>query len=158
MPGRPPTRKATSRAPRPPARTVTPLSRPAADWTRFLEAIRYRGVYPTRERAEEAARLVIAGLSRQLDASVRAQLAAALPAEAARLLKGEEAAARPCPGGRSWRSWPRGPAPAAQPAGTRLRPDRRRRTDRTRLLDRVLDRLPPGHALLFGRAELSRPA
>ncbi|ESQ01435.1 hypothetical protein EES44_17740 [Streptomyces sp. ADI96-15] len=143
-----------------PSATVTPLSRPAADWTRFLEAIRYRGVYPTRQRAEEAARLVIAGLSRQLDASVRAQLAAALPAEAARLLKGEEAAARPL-SGRAF------VAELAARAGTGLAQARWdtgsvltvvAELTGPDLLDRVLDRLPPGHALLFGRAELSRPA
>ncbi|MGW4918639.1 DUF2267 domain-containing protein [Streptomyces albidoflavus] len=141
-----------------PHQTVFPT--PAPEWTQFLEAVRYQGVYPTRERAEEAARLVLAGLGRQLGGEGRVALAARLPAEAARLLVREIPATTPLTGqelvaelaARSGASlattrWDTGSVltVVAGLAG----PD---------LLDDLLDQLPPGHALLFGRAELSQLA
>ncbi|WP_217383648.1 DUF2267 domain-containing protein [Streptomyces sp. NK08203] len=141
-----------------PHQTVFPA--PAPEWTQFLEAVRYQGVYPTREQAEEAARLVLAGLGRQLGGEGRVALAARLPAEAARLLVREIPAATPLTGqelvaelaahsGASLATtrWDTGSVltVVAGLAG----PD---------LLDDLLDQLPPGHALLFGRAELSQPA
>ncbi|MFD4985417.1 DUF2267 domain-containing protein [Streptomyces sp. NPDC058374] len=137
----------------------TTLPAPAPSWTRLLEAIRYRGVYPTRERAEEAARLVLAGLGRLVDGDARAELAARLPAEAARLLSREIPGASPLSGqefvadlaARSGASvattrWDTGSVLTV--VADLVDPD---------LLDRLLDQLPPGHALLFGRAELSQP-
>lgn len=40
------------------------------------EQFRYEGAYPTREKAEEAVRLVLAGLGRQLTGDERVDLAA----------------------------------------------------------------------------------
>ncbi|CAM5552218.1 uncharacterized protein (DUF2267 family) [Streptomyces sp. DSM 41037] len=138
----------------------TTFPTPSPGWTQFLEAVRYRGVYPTRARAEEAVRLVLAGLGRQLDGDHRAALAARLPAEAARLLTREtpdttaltgqelvaDLAARTGASLATTR-WDTGSVltVVAELAGPVL-------------LERLLDRLPPGHALLFGRAELNQPA
>jgi hypothetical protein len=44
-----------------------PLPRPSlTPYEQMLEKVRYEGAYPTRERAEQAVRLVLAGLGRQL--------------------------------------------------------------------------------------------
>ncbi|MFE9846965.1 DUF2267 domain-containing protein [Streptomyces goshikiensis] len=45
----------------------------------MLEKVRYEGAYPTRERAEEAVRVVLAGLGRQLTGDERVDLARCLP-------------------------------------------------------------------------------
>ncbi|MGP8296783.1 DUF2267 domain-containing protein [Streptomyces inhibens] len=47
------------------------------------ERVRYEGAYPTRERADEVVRAVLAALGRQLTGDERIELAARLPAEAA---------------------------------------------------------------------------
>ncbi|GGP94229.1 hypothetical protein GCM10010215_20010 [Streptomyces virginiae] len=49
----------------------------------MLERVRYEGAYPTRERAEESVRTVLAALGRQLVGDERVDLAQALPVEAA---------------------------------------------------------------------------
>ncbi|MFI6345288.1 DUF2267 domain-containing protein [Streptomyces sp. NPDC050560] len=122
----------------------------------MLEKVRYDGAYPTRERADEAVRLVLSGLGRQLTGAERAELAARLPREAARVLTGQVPDARPL---RGW-AFVKDLATraGASPATTRwdtgsvlstvadyAGPD---------LLTRILGRLQPGYALLFGRAEL----
>ncbi|MFH8873836.1 DUF2267 domain-containing protein, partial [Streptomyces griseus] len=40
-------------------------------YEQLLEMVRYEGAYPTRERADEAVRLVLAGLGRQLTGDER---------------------------------------------------------------------------------------
>ncbi|MFD6291645.1 DUF2267 domain-containing protein [Streptomyces sp. NPDC060205] len=134
--------------------------RPGTTFHRMLEKIRYEGAYSTRERAEEVTRAVLAALGRQLTGEERRDLAACLPAEAARVLTGQ----RPDPlpltgwgfvkdlatrtgGTHATARWDTGAvlAAVADLAG----PD---------LLDRVLARLPSGYALLFGRAELVQAA
>ncbi len=50
----------------------------AITYEQLLEKVRYEGAYPTRERAEEAVRLVLAGLGRQLTGDERVELAARL--------------------------------------------------------------------------------
>ncbi|WP_431968919.1 DUF2267 domain-containing protein [Actinacidiphila sp. bgisy160] len=49
----------------------------------MLERVRYDGIHPTRERAEEAVRAVLAALGRRLIGEERVALAACLPVEAA---------------------------------------------------------------------------
>ncbi|MGW6985760.1 DUF2267 domain-containing protein, partial [Streptomyces sp. NPDC054932] len=56
---------------------------PAMTFEQMLERVRYEGAYPTRERAEEAVRTVLAALGRQLVGDERVDLAQALPVEAA---------------------------------------------------------------------------
>lgn len=126
----------------------------------MLEKVRYDGAYPTRERAEEAVRLVLAGLGRQLTGDERVELAARLPLEAARILTAEIPATEPLTGwgfvkdlaSRTGASlavtrWDTGSVftAVAGYAG----PD---------LLTRILRQLPSGYALLFGRVELTPAA
>ncbi len=125
----------------------------------MLERVRYEGAYPTRERAEEAVRTVLAALGRQLVGDERVDLAQALPVEAALALTAQIPATEPLTGWgfvkdlavRTGTS----PAVARWDTGavlavvTRLAgPD---------LLARILRALPGGYALLFGRAELRQP-
>lgn len=125
----------------------------------FLEKVRYEGAYPTRERAEAVVHAVLAQLGRQLTGQERVDLASCLPREAAAVLAAQIPAAEPLTGwgfvkdlaDRTGRS----PAVTRWDTGAVLStvsvltgPD---------LLTRVLDTLPAGYALLFGRPELPRP-
>ncbi|MEU6993969.1 DUF2267 domain-containing protein [Streptomyces sp. NPDC046465] len=129
-------------------------------YEQLLEKVRYEGAYPTRERAEEAVRLVLGGLGRQLTGDERVELAARLPFEAADVLAAQVPDVEPLTG---WgfvkdlaaRS---GATPATTrwdtgavlgPVATLAGPD---------LVTRILGQLPSGYALLFGRAELVQAA
>ncbi|WP_330320809.1 DUF2267 domain-containing protein [Streptomyces clavifer] len=126
----------------------------------MLEKVRYDGAYPTRERAEEVVRLVLSGLGRQLTGEERVELAARLPFEAASILTAQVPGIQPLTG---WAFVKELAArTGATPATTRwdtgavlavvaalAGPD---------LLTRILNRLPTGYALLFGRAELVQAA
>lgn len=133
---------------------------PVMTFEQMLEKVRYEGVYPTRERAEEVVRLVLSGLGRQLTGDERVELAARLPFEAASLLTAQIPDTQPLTGwafvkDRAARSgatlattrWDTGSVltTVASLAG----PD---------LLTRILRHLPTGYALLFGRAELIQAA
>lgn len=133
-------------------------ARPGTTYHQMLEKIRYEGAYPTRERAEDVTRAVPAALGRQLTGDERVDLAARLPVEAAVDLAGRIPAGVPLTG---WgfvkdlaartagtpatARWDTGAVPAV--VGHLAGPE---------LLDRVLAQLPPGYALLFGRAELTQ--
>ncbi|TXC94997.1 DUF2267 domain-containing protein [Streptomyces sp. ISID311] len=138
--------------------TVRPV--PAMTFPQMLERIRYEGAYPTRERAAEAAQLVLAGLGRQLTGDERVELAARLPVEAALLFTAQIPATELLTGwgfvkdlatrtGASPATvrWDAGAvlAAVADLAGEGL-------------LTRILQQLPAGYALLFGRAELTQAA
>ncbi|MGW3200536.1 DUF2267 domain-containing protein [Streptomyces sp. NPDC001118] len=129
-------------------------------YEQMLEKVRYEGAYPTREKADEAVRLVLAGLGRQLTGDERADLAARLPLEAARVLTAQIPDTRPLTGwafvkdlaartGASLATtrWDTGSVFSAVAACAG--PD---------LLTRMLHQLPSGYALLFGRAELTPAA
>ncbi|MGW5679366.1 DUF2267 domain-containing protein [Streptomyces sp. NPDC003860] len=129
-------------------------------YEQLLEQVRYDGAYPTLERAEEAVRLVLAGLGRQLTGDERVDLAAALPLEAARILTTQIPGVQPLTGWdfvkdlatRSNASlattrWDTGAVLHA--VATHTGPH---------LLTRILHQLPTGYALLFGRAELTPAA
>ncbi|AZM49210.1 DUF2267 domain-containing protein [Streptomyces sp. WAC 06738] len=125
-------------------------------YQQMLEKVRYEGAYPTRERADEAIRLVLSGLGRQLTGDERVDLAACLPLEAARALTAQIPAPQPLTGwafvkdlaARSGASlattrWDTGSVFTAVAA--HAGPD---------LITRILHQLPTGYALMFGRAEL----
>ena len=138
-----------------------PLQQPyGRAYEHMLEKVRYDGAYPNREKAEEAVRLVLAGLGRQLTGDERVELAARLPHEAARILTAQVPDTRPLTGwafvkdlaartGASLATtrWDTGSVFSAVAACAG--PD---------LLTRILHRLPSGYALLFGRAELTPAA
>lgn len=126
----------------------------------MLEKVRYEGAYPTRERAEEAVRLVLGGLGRQLTGDERVELAARLPVEAARILTAQVPAIEPLTGwgfvkdlatragaSPATTRWDTGAVLAAVAA-----------LAGPELLTRILGQLPSGYALLFGRAELIQAA
>ncbi|WP_103502001.1 DUF2267 domain-containing protein [Streptomyces sp. SM14] len=122
----------------------------------FLEQVRYEGAYPTRERAEEAVRHVLAALGGQIGGAERADLAACLPGPAARLLTRARPAAQPLSG---WEFVQELTArTGGSPATTRWEVGAVlhvvARGAGRELLDRVLRSLPTGYALLFGRSEL----
>ncbi|MCZ4095640.1 DUF2267 domain-containing protein [Streptomyces sp. SID13666] len=129
-------------------------------YEQMLEKVRYEGVYPTRERAEEAVRVVLSGLGRQLTGDERVELAARLPFEAACILTAQIPAHRPLTGWAFVQDL--ADRTGATPATTRwdtgsvlaavtalADPD---------LITRILKQLPNGYALLFGRAELTQAA
>lgn len=131
-----------------------------AAYEQMLEKVRYEGAYPTRERADEAVRLVLSGLGRQLTGDERVDLAACLPLEAARVLTAQIPDPQPLTGwkfvkdlaARSGASlattrWDTGSVFAAVAA--HAGPD---------LIARILRQLPAGWALLFGQAELAPAA
>ncbi|WP_437112261.1 DUF2267 domain-containing protein [Streptomyces cinnamoneus] len=133
---------------------------PVMTYAQMLEKVRYEGAYPTRERAEEAVRLVLAALGRRLTGDERVELAARLPLEAARILTEQIPDTQPLTGWAFVKDlatrtgaplgttrWDTGSVLAAVAA--LAGPD---------LLTRILHQLPPGYALLFGRAELTPAA
>ncbi|MFF8269617.1 DUF2267 domain-containing protein [Streptomyces sp. NPDC016562] len=135
------------------------LAAPAMTFEQMLERVRYEGAYPTRERAEEAVRTVLAALGRQVTGEERVDLAHCLPVEAALALTAQ------IPDTEQLTGWGfikdiaartgATPATARWDTGAVLAivsrlagPD---------LLARILRRLPGGYALLFGQAELRQP-
>ncbi|MFD7166646.1 DUF2267 domain-containing protein [Streptomyces violascens] len=129
-------------------------------YEQMLEKVRYEGAYPTREKADEAVRLVLAGLGRQVTGDERVELAARLPLEAARALTAQIPDTHPQTGwafvkdlstrtGASLATtrWDTGSVFSAVSAYAG--PD---------LITRILHQLPTGYALLFGRAELTPAA
>ncbi|MFD0068398.1 DUF2267 domain-containing protein [Streptomyces sp. NPDC056637] len=139
------------------------LQEPAAARTgmsfrQMLERIRYEGAYPSRERAEDVTRAVLTALGRQLIGDERVDLAGCLPGEAARVFAGQIPDCQPLTG---WgfvkdlaARTEATPATARWDTGAVLTVigDLAGPT----LLDRILTQLPPGYALLFGRAELTQ--
>lgn len=124
----------------------------------MLERVRYEGAYPTRARAEEAVRAVLAAFGRQLTGDERVELAARLPHEAAVIFTSEIPATEPLTG---WdfvndlASRTGGTAATTRwDTGTVLRIVARLAGED--LLSRILAQLPSGYALLFGRAELTQ--
>jgi uncharacterized protein (DUF2267 family) len=127
-------------------------------YNQMLEKVRYEGAYPTRERADEAIRHVLAALGRQLTGDERVELAARLPFEAARTFTAQIPATERLTGWGFVKDLATRvggtPATARWDTGAVLNvvadlagPE---------LLDRVLAQLPPGYGLLFGRAELTQ--
>jgi uncharacterized protein (DUF2267 family) len=135
-------------------------SREAVSFAQMLEQIRDLGGYPTRERAEEAARAVLSALGRRLTGDERVELAACLPREAAQILAAE------IPLSDSLTGWAF-VKDIADRTGASLATTRWdvgsvlvvvARLAGPHLLDRILAQLPGGYAILFGRAELTPAA
>ncbi|WP_030257219.1 DUF2267 domain-containing protein [Streptomyces violens] len=135
-------------------------STPALSYAQMLERVRYDGAYPTRERAEEVTRAVLAALGRRLTGEERVELAARLPRQAAQIFTAQ------IPETDSLTGWFFIKDLAARTGGTLATT----RWDAgsvlgvvahlagPSLLDRILAQLPSGYAILFGRAELVQAA
>ncbi|KUL34848.1 hypothetical protein ADL22_29700 [Streptomyces sp. NRRL F-4489] len=134
------------------------LDRPdvAMSFPALLAKVRYEGAYPTEEKAREVTLQVLGALGRQLTGDERVALAALLPLEAALEFTGQAPAAEQLTGWGFVKDLARRtgttPAVARWNAGTvfsvlaRLAgPD---------LLADILNQLPDGYPLLFGRPEL----
>ncbi|MFD9306997.1 DUF2267 domain-containing protein [Streptomyces sp. NPDC060048] len=131
----------------------------AMTFDQMLERVRYEGAYPTRERAEEAVRTVLAALGRHVTGDERVDLAQCLPVEAALTLTAQ------IPDTAQLTGWAFVKDIASRTGGT---PATARwdtgavlsvvaRLAGPDLLARLLRRLPSGYALLFGQAELRQP-
>ncbi|MFF5309315.1 DUF2267 domain-containing protein [Streptomyces massasporeus] len=127
-------------------------------WTQLIEAVRQSGRYATLPEAEQVTRTVLSALGTHVTGDERVDLARALPGEAARLIAAQipathrltaarfvdEVAAR-TPGATSATArWDVSSVLSALPP---LIGDG--------LITRILAQLPPGYALLFGRADLT---
>ncbi|MFE9108148.1 DUF2267 domain-containing protein [Streptomyces collinus] len=127
-------------------------------WPQLIEAVRETGLYPTRTKAEQVTRTVLAALGTHVTGDERVDLARALPGEAARLIAAQipathrltaarfvdEVASR-TPGATSATArWDVSSVLGTLP--TLIGDD---------LVNRILAQLPAGYALLFGRADLT---
>ncbi|GKQ37721.1 DUF2267 domain-containing protein [Streptomyces sp. A012304] len=145
------------------ARTVIPgpQRRPAAHadgWAELIESVKDAGRYPTTAQAERVTRVVLSALGGHVTGDERVALAQALPAEAGRVIASQIPATRPRTAREfvdtvAARTEGATPATARWDAGSVLSvlPT----LVGEALIDRVLAQLPPGYALLFGRAELA---
>ncbi|PBC80248.1 MULTISPECIES: DUF2267 domain-containing protein [unclassified Streptomyces] len=136
------------------------LPAPGMTYDQMLERVRYEGAYPTRERAGEVVRAVLAALGRQLTGEERVDLAARLPVEAAMVFTSQIPDTHQLTGREFVRDL------AARTGGTRATTRWDTGTVLTTvgqlaghdLLTRILAQLPSGYGLLFGRAELTQAA
>ncbi|MFE3390015.1 DUF2267 domain-containing protein [Streptomyces anulatus] len=129
-------------------------------YEQMLEKVCYEGAYPTRERADEAVRLILAGLGRQLTGDERVDLAACLPLEAARVLTAQIPDTQPLGGWDFVKDL--AARSGAYPATTRWDTGSVFAAVTSHagpnLITRILHQLPAGWALLFGQAELNPAA
>lgn len=146
---------AATATPAPPA----PPSRPA--WADLVEEVREAGRYPTRPEAERVIRIVLSALGGHVVGDERVDLARALPEEAARVVASQIPATRPLTAAEfvdsvAARIEGATPATARWDVSSVLSVLPPLVGDD--LITRVLDRLPSGYALLFGRADLTPAA
>ncbi|MEV5354053.1 DUF2267 domain-containing protein [Streptomyces sp. NPDC052693] len=130
-------------------------------WPRLVEAVRASGQYDTPAQAERVTRTVLAALGAHVIGDERVDLARALPEEAARLIAAQIPATHRLTAAR-FVDEVASRTPGATPATARwdvssvlsvLPP-----LIGDDLVTRILTQLPPGYALLFGRADLSPAA
>ncbi|MDN0197084.1 DUF2267 domain-containing protein [Streptomyces sp. S.PNR 29] len=135
---------------------MAPEDRPR--WMDLVEKVREAGQYPTRTEAERVTRIVLSALGGHVVGDERVDLARALPEEAARVVASQIPATRRLTAAEFVDSIaPR--IEGATPATARwdvssvlgVLPD----LVGDDLVTRILAQLPPGYALLFGRADLS---
>lgn len=131
----------------------------APPYSQLLERVRYEGAYPTLERADEAVHCVLAALGRQLVGDERVDLAARLPVEAALVLTAQVPAVTPLTGWEFVKDLAQ--RTGSTPAGARWNVGAVlaavSQLAGPELLDRIINQLPSGYALLFGKAELLQP-
>ncbi|MER7866770.1 DUF2267 domain-containing protein [Streptomyces cellulosae] len=148
-----------------PRRTTAPAAqpRPAQDpaWRELVDAVREAGQYRTRSEAESVTRIVLSALGGHVVGDERVDLARALPEEAARVVASQIPATRKLTASEfvdsvAARIEGATPATARWDVSSVLSVLPPLIGDE--LVTRILDQLPPGYALLFGRAELTPAA
>ncbi|MER7174318.1 DUF2267 domain-containing protein [Streptomyces mesophilus] len=130
-------------------------------WIRLIDAVRETGQYTTTAQAERVTRIVLSALGGQVTGEERVDLARQLPEEAARVLVAQIPATRQRTAaefvdGVAARIEGATPATARWDVSSVLSAVADEVDDE--LVGRLLAHLPPGYALLFGRAELVRAA
>ncbi|KOV94301.1 DUF2267 domain-containing protein [Streptomyces sp. NRRL B-3648] len=132
-----------------------------ADWLKLTEAVREAGQYPTRAEAERVTRIVLSALGGHVTGDERVSLAQALPREAGRVIASQIPAAQPLTA-REFVESVATRIEGSTPATARWDVSSVLSTLSAHigepLTTRVLTQLPPGYALLFGRAELTPTA
>ncbi|MGX1562061.1 DUF2267 domain-containing protein [Streptomyces sp. NPDC055506] len=137
--------------------TATTVSTETLTMTQLLDAVQESGQYPTRAETERVTRVVLSALGAHVIGDERVDLARALPEEAARLIASQIPATQPLTAAEFVDSIA-ARAEGATPATARwdvssvlgvLPP-----LIGDDLVTRILAQLPPGYALLFGRADL----
>jgi uncharacterized protein (DUF2267 family) len=130
-------------------------------WTDLVDAVQDAGQYPTRAEAERVTRIVLSALGGHVIGDERVDLARALPEEAARVVASQLPATRRLTAAEFVDAIARRidgatPATARWDVSSVLSVLPSLIGDD--LVDRILAQLPPGYALLFGRAELTPTA
>ncbi|MFC8142223.1 DUF2267 domain-containing protein [Streptomyces paradoxus] len=141
---------------------VTTSRTPHADddsgWPQLIEAVRETGLYPTRTKAEQVTRTVLAALGTHVTGDERVDLARALPGEAARLIAAQIPATHRLTAAR-FVDEVASRTPGATSATARWDVSSVLSTlpplIGDDLVTRILAQLPAGYALLFGRADLT---
>ncbi|MFJ4541731.1 DUF2267 domain-containing protein [Streptomyces tibetensis] len=127
-------------------------------WPRLVDAVRESGLYPTRAKAEQVTRTVLAALGTHVTGDERVDLARALPAEAARLIASQIPATHRLTAAR-FVDEVASRTPGATSATARWDVSSVLSTlpplIGDDLVTRILAQLPTGYALLFGRADLT---
>jgi uncharacterized protein (DUF2267 family) len=127
-------------------------------WARLVESVRESGQYPTRAEAERVTRIVLSTLGGHVIGDERVALARALPERAARLVAGQIPVTHPLTASEfvdSVAARIEGATPATARWDVSSVLSALPPLIGAGLTDRVLAALPPGYALLFGRAELA---
>ncbi|CAL9473511.1 DUF2267 domain-containing protein [Streptomyces griseomycini] len=130
---------------------------PDSGWRELVDAVRESGQYPTRSEAESVTRIVLSALGGHVVGDERVDLARALPEEAARVVASQIPATRELTAAEfvdsvAARIEGATPATARWDVSSVLSVLPPLVGDA--LVTRILAQLPPGYALLFGRAEL----
>ncbi|GGY62344.1 hypothetical protein GCM10010326_66520 [Streptomyces xanthochromogenes] len=122
----------------------------------FLAQVQERGKYSTPQKAERAARTVLALLGAHLVGEVRAELAARLPESFALILLNPLRATEPLPPERFLRAtaaWIEGATEQTAASDVKAVLSVAADAAGEDLTNRVLLQLPPGYDLLFGRPQ-----
>ncbi|MFI5685728.1 DUF2267 domain-containing protein [Streptomyces sp. NPDC051636] len=127
-------------------------------WTELIDEVREAGRYPTRREAERITRIVLSALGGHVIGDERVDLARALPEEAARVVAAQIPATRPQTAPQfvesiAARIEGATPATARWDVSSVLSVLPKLVGDD--LVTRIIAQLPPGYALLFGRADLA---
>ncbi|MET7293595.1 DUF2267 domain-containing protein [Streptomyces griseoloalbus] len=144
---------------RPAGAVPAPAAAPRnGSWQQLIDAVRESGQYPTRSEAESVTRVVLSALGGHIVGDERVDLAGALPEEAARVVASQIPVTRVLTAAEfvesvATRIEGATPATARWDVSSVLAVLPELVGDA--LVTRVLAQLPPGYALLFGRAELS---